>query len=285
MFVDNIRAILNPGTEPDYKKSLLQQYADSFKKSSAAISEWTAKKDCSAEIRNEAWNLFGEYCRTVLELAVSNGKKDVCELEYTQPIVKGFLSVLFPGEDYADEINSRLNYIAKRAFDSAWSRNSDSFSPMDSVDSFRRMLSFQLEQTSDLNRIFGKTSHGNDTVSSIRIQLLEIVYDLSRYQPDQREYRQLERLHDSALGVLKEIGRKASPDAQPQFKFNSAWEIHAALKHHVQLTEADSSVRRMNPTWETVCSLKAAVGKTERHQEKQQSQIIRSRRSRNQSHS
>ena len=215
MFVDEIRAILNPGTEPDYKKSLLQQYADSFKKSSAAISEWTAKKDCSAEIRNEAWNLFGEYCRTVLELAVINGKKDVCELENTQPIVKGFLSVLFPGEDYADEINSRLNYIAKRAFDSAWSRNPDSFSPMDSVDSFRRMLSFHLEQTSDLNRIFGKTSHGNDTVSSIRIQLLEIVYDLSRYQPDQREYRQFERLHDSALGVLHQVtagGIRQHPD-------------------------------------------------------------------------
>ena len=271
MFVDNIRAILNPGTEPDYKKSLLQQYADSFKKSSAAISEWTAKKDCSAEIRNEAWNLFGEYCRTVLELAVSNGKKDVCELENTQPIVKGFLSVLFPGEDYADEINSRLNYIAKRAFDSAWSRNSDSFSPMDSVDSFRRMLSFHLEQTSDLNRIFGKTSHGNDTVSSIRIQLLEIVYDLSRYQPDQREYRQFERLHDSALGVLKEIGRNTAPDVQPQFMFGSAWEIRAALKDHVRLTEADSSDQRINPTWDTICSMKNALCGTQTRPDKQHS--------------
>ena len=255
MFVDDIRTILNPGTEPDYKKSLLQQYADSFKKSSAAISEWTAKKDCSAEIRNEAWNLFGEYCRTVLELAVSNGKKDVCELENTQPIVKGFLSVLFPGEDYADEINSRLNYIAKRAFDSAWSRNSESFSPMDSVDSFRRMLSFHLEQTSDLNRIFGKTSHGNDTVSSIRIQLLEIVYDLSRYQPDQREYRQFERLHDSALGVLKEISRNTAPDVQPQFMFGSAWEIRAALKDHVQLTNRVQTVGKANLNWKDIHSL------------------------------
>ena len=261
MFVDEIRTILNPSAEPDYRKNLLQQYADSFKKSSAAVSEWTAKNDCSAEIQNEAWNLFCDYCRTVLELAVSNGKKDVCEQDNAQPLVKGFLSVLFPGKDYADEINTRLNYIAKRAFDAAWSRNADSYSPMDSVDSFRRMLAFHLEQTSDVNRSFGKKSHGNNRDSSIHVQLLEIVYDISRYQPDQREYKQFERLHDSALGVLKEIGRNAPRDAQPQFMSGSAWEIRAALRDHVQLTSRDYSLWKPNPTWKEIHGLMEAFGR------------------------
>ena len=278
MFVDEIRTILNPSSEPDYKRNLLQQYADSFKKSSAAILEWTAKNDCSAEIQNEAWNLFCEYCRTVLELAVCNGKKDVCEQDNAQPLVKGFLSVLFPGKDCADEINARLNYIAKRAFDAAWSRNSDSYSPMDSVDSFRRMLAFHLEQTSGVNRCFGKKSHGNNRDSSIHVQLLEILYDLSRYQPDQREYKQFERLHDSALGVLKEIGRNTPRDAQPQFMSGSAWEIRAALKDHVRLTEADSSDQRINPTWDTVCSMKNALSKTQIKPDKQHSRPTRNSR-------
>ena len=255
MFVDNIRAILNPGTEPDYKKSLLQQYADSFKKCSAAISEWTEKKDCGAEIQSEAWNLFCDYCRTVLELAISNGKKDVCELENTQEFVNGFLSVLFPGKDYADEINSRLNYIAKRAFDTAWSKNSDPYSPMDNVDSFRQMLTFHLDQTSDMNRVFGGKSHGKSMASSMQTQLLEIVFDLSRYQPDQKEYKQCARLHDSALGVLKGIGRTAPWDAQPQFMFSSAWEIRAALKDHVQLTNRVQTVRKANLNWKDIHSL------------------------------
>ena len=278
MFVDEIRTILNPSSEPDYKRNLLQQYADSFKKSSAAIPEWTSKNDCSAEIQNEAWNLFCEYCRTVLELAVCNGKKDVCEQENAQPLVKGFLSVLFPGKDCADEINTRLNYIAKRAFDAAWSRNSDSYSPMDSVDSFRRMLAFQVEQTVEAKRVLLKKAHRNDTVVSLQTQLLEIAYDLSRYQPDQREYRQFERLHDSALSVLKEIGTNAPRNPQPQFMSSSAWEIRAALKDHVRLTEADSSDQRMNQTWDTVCSMKNALCKTQVKPDKQHSSPKRNSR-------
>ena len=255
MFIDDIRTILNSGSEPDCRKSLLQQYADSFKKSSAAISEWGSNKDFSAEIRNEAWILFCDYCRAVLNLAVSNGKKDVCVLENTQPLVTGFLSVLFPDKDYADEVNSRLNYIAKRAFDAAWSKNSDPYSPMDSVDSFRRMLAFHLEQTSDINRVLVGKSPGNNMASSMQPQLLEIEFDLSRYQPDQKEYKQCTRLHDSALAVLKEIGRNTARDAQPQVKFNSAWEIRAALKDHVQMTNRVPTVGKANLSWKDIHSL------------------------------
>lgn len=259
MFIDNIRTILNPGAKPDYKKKLLQQYADSFKKSSAAISEWTAKADCGAEIQNQAWNLFCEYCRTVLELAISNGTEDVREMENTQALVNGFLSVLFPGKDYADEINSRLNHIAKRAFDAAWSKNPDPYSPMDNMDSFRRMLEFQLERIAEVKRVLWKKEHKNNPGFSLETQMLEIVYDLSRYQPDQREYKQFERLLDSALCILKKNGRNAPGNARPQFNCNSAWEIRAALKDHVQIIRTDPSARQMNLTWEKIRNKKDAI--------------------------
>ena len=214
----------------------------------------------------------------LLALTVGNGKKDVCELENSQSLVTGFLSVLFPGKDYADEIHARLNYIAKRAFDAAWSEDADSCGPMDSLDSFRRMLVFQVEQTVEARRARREKEHESESVVSLGTQLLEIVYDLSRYQPGQREYKRYERLYDSVLCVLKEIGRNGLGNASPEFKFNSAWEIRVSLKDHVRLTGTDSSDRRIKPTWDTVCSMKNALCKTRIRPDKQYSRPKRNSR-------
>ena len=195
------------------------------------------------------------------------------EMENTQPLVNGFLSVLFPGRDYADEIDDRLNYIAKRAFDAAWSRNEDPYSPMDSMDSFRQMLCSHLEQNAEAKRATGKKTYRNVAAASIETQLLKFAFEQSRYRPAQKEYGYFDGLHESALCVLREVRRNAVGDPRPRFKFSSTWEARTALKQHIQLTEADASVRRPAPTWENVCSLKAAVrkpqGQPEKRQEKQ----------------
>ncbi|MBR4253673.1 MAG: hypothetical protein IKQ16_01135 [Lentisphaeria bacterium] len=258
MFVDDIRAILNPDSGLDCKKELLRQYAAAFRNCSGALSEWPAKQDRGAEDRAEAWKLFHGFCRIALELAVSRGK-GVYELESAKPLANSFLSVLFPGKDYADEIESRLDYIAKRAFDAAWNRNEDPFSPMDGLDPFRQMLCRHLEETAEAKRAVGKKTNRSTAGISIETQLLKIEYEQTRHQPGSSGYGHFESLHESALCVLKELGRNAAPDAHPRFKLSSAWEIRAALKDHVPLTEADSPVRRRNPTWETVCSLKIAL--------------------------
>ena len=48
-------------------------------------------------------------------------------------------------------------------------------------------------------------------------------------------------------------------------------EIRAALKDHVRLTEADSSDQRINPTWDTICSMKNALCGTQTRPDKQHS--------------
>ena len=273
MFIDDIRIVLNPDSGQDYKKDLLQQYAGTFKKCSGSVSEWMEKPDRGAEIRDEAWKLFYEYCRIALELAVSRGK-GVCELENTQSLANGFLSVLFSGREYTDEVISRLNYIAKRAFDAAWNRNADPYSPMDDMDSFRQMVCCHLEQDAEAKRATGGKTYGNEAFVSMETQLLKIAFDQSRFRPAQKEYDYFECLHESALCVLREICRNSNGDTPPRFKYSSLWEARAALKDHIQLTGADSSVKRLTPTWENVCSLKAAVckpqGQPENRPEKQQ---------------
>jgi hypothetical protein len=275
MFVDDIRAILNLDSGLDCKMNQFRQHARMFKKCSGAISEWTEKADRGTENREEAWNLFYNYCRIALGLAVSRGK-GMCEMENAQLLTNGFLSVLFPGMDYVDEINARLDYIAKRAFDAAWNRNADPFSPMDGVDSFRQMLCCHLEQCAEAKRVPGKKSYWSDAVVSMETQLLRIAFDQSRYRPAQKEYEYFESLHGTVLGVFREICRNTAEAVQPQFKSSFVWESRAALKQHIQLTGADSSARRMTPTWEKVCSLKDAVRKPEelpeKRQEKQPSQ-------------
>ena len=263
-----IRTMLSAG-END-RKTLLQHYAACFRKCSVAVAELAAKRSSGVKTRNEAWRLFYEYVKVALALAISNGKRDVFELENAQPLVIIFLSVLFSSQNCIDEINSRLNYIAKRAFDSAWSKNEDAYSPLDALDSFRQMLGGHLEQTAEVNRIFGRNGRGDASIVSLQAQLLDMEFEQARFKQDQKEFAYFERLHHSALNLLKKIGRNAAYGGQPGFKAASSWEIRAALKDHVQLAEGKSSVRCTDLTWENVCSIKAAIRKTSPEEDRQQ---------------
>lgn len=266
MFVCDIKALLSEGKQDGSR--LPRQYAECFRKCSAAVSGLAAKQSSGMEIQEEAWMLFREYIMSAIALAIGNGKRDLHELESAQPLLNGFLSVLFPGKNYADEINSRLDYIAKRAFDAAWSENEDAYSPLDTPDSFRQMLNDHLEQTAGITRTIAGNGREDDAVVPLQTQLLEIEFEQARYKRDQKEYAHFERLHRSALNLLKRAAGNAACGGQWDFKDASAWDIRAALKERVRLTEGKTSAGCAGLTWETVCSVKAAVRKSPREPDK-----------------
>ena len=267
MFVDNLRKMLIAG-QGGKSVQLSRRYSASYNKCSGFLDKSAEQVATVAEIRDEAWNRFYDYCTNALRLIILNGRLDLFELEDARILVEKFLSVLFPDKDYyAAEICSRLNYVAKCALESARTiplqnmPSPDSYSPMDSPDSFRQMLSGHLEQSAELNRGI-KQNRTEDDVDAVLTKLLEITFEQSRYQTNRKEYARCESRYDSCLRSLRLLTRRnvVSPPAIPATHAVSlsrpVWLIRAALKDYVHLPKAhEGSIQGANLTWSTVSSI------------------------------
>lgn len=268
MFVDNLRKMLIAG--PGSKlPQLSQRYSASFKKCSGFLDKSAKQVASSAEARDKAWNLFYDYCANALKVTICNGRLDLFELEDAQILAEKFLSVLFPDKDYyAEEICSRLNYVAKHALNLARTvplpnmPSPDSYSPMDSPDSFRQMLSCHLEQSAELNCGIKQNGNEDENIVAVQTKLLEITFEQSRYQANREEYARCEARYDSCIRSLKMLtgGNVVSTPAIPAQLVSLSrpvWLIRSTLKEHMHLTKTDSLACPALLTWKTISSIKS----------------------------
>ena len=271
MFVTEIREMLHPGSGQEQEKNakvLQTRYDLLTRKALKNLPEWEKIQKPAPVIQGAAWKLFLEYVKSVVSRALVLKKKNAFAEEDVRRLVNSFLDVLYPNENYAEEIISRLNYLVGRVLDAVRKKNADPYSPLDNLQSFQQMLSGHLWLNDEKKRALAARYSAVADVRSVQERLLQAEFEESRHVGSPQMFQVWESRYNRLFNCLVRI---SAANAASGENARSPWTIRAGLKDHVPLFRPNSSSESVNPTWREIRALTVAIGKKQTEQNKKHS--------------
>lgn len=226
MFVGKFKEKLRTASNRERaEKFAAAQYATAAEGIRNAVPGWRSVHSPTPAIRDRVWEMFYEYVRRAVKLVLFRGDAALLAAEeFTAPVLET-VSVLYEHEDYGGEILDRLRFIADRALAAAKPGDHDGYSPLDTLQSFRRMLGAHLWMHEELDRSLKK--YVDNYACAIRNELRKVEFEQSRYDNWESHYLYCERRYHQILNRIGEVERPAGPAIYSQ---RSAWEIRRILR-------------------------------------------------------
>ncbi|MBO4630636.1 MAG: hypothetical protein J5858_01800 [Lentisphaeria bacterium] len=227
----------------------------------------------TSAVQDQIWEFFYEYAQCIVSQILLDGsiKTLTSSSEMKEPVMT-LISILYPKEDYGTEIFARLRFIAERAFATDKPGDHDCYSPLDTPQSFRRMLGLHLWEKDDMDRKLRRCRE--DYAAKIRRNLRQVEFEQSRYDSWELRYLEYERSYHQ---ILNRIGESVRPATPAIYSPRSPWELRTQLKDLMQTRAGTAPAISQKCTWKYSCKLRNVViqqmRKTSLAKSKEQSQI------------
>lgn len=220
MFIAKLREKLRRGA---YEKTALAKYTECTKRGADAADKWREIPALTQTMRDNAWEMFFEYTRGAIALTLLRNDRDFGMDGETRTVIGNFAALLYPHDDYAEEIVRRIGYIFERAAAIFDVDTGDRYTPLDELRNFRQMLSVHLWMKTEIDGMLEK--YPRDYADAIRRELVKMEFDQSRCEVSDPQYIQCERSYNQILN---------RPAAPTPHRIRSPREIRAALKDKVR---------------------------------------------------
>ena len=209
------------------------------------ITAWRKISMPTSAVQDQIWKFFYEYAKCIVSQILLDGsiKTLTSSSEMKEPVMT-LISILYPKEDYGTEIFARLRFIAECAFATDKPGDHDRYSPLDTPQSFRRMLGLHLWEKDDMDRKLQRCRE--DYAAKIRRNLRQVEFEQSRYDSWELRYLEYERNYHQ---ILNRIGESVRPAAPAIYSPRSPWELRTQLKDLMQTRAGTAPAISQKCTW------------------------------------
>lgn len=230
MFIARLKEKLRRSPDREnYEKKVLAKYTADAQRCADAAAKWRSIPALTTTVRDKAWEMFFEYTRSAVALALLRRERALGENDETKAVFALFASLLYPHDDYAGVIADRIEYLFERAATVFGTDGGDRYSPLDDLRHFQQMMSVHLWMQTEIGRMLEK--YRSDYVATIRRELLKVEFEQSRCEVSDQQYLYCERSYNQILNRVGEFSRPAAPTI---YNTRSAWEIRTAFKDKVR---------------------------------------------------
>ena len=208
------------------------------------LAEWRKISMPTSAVRNQIWEFFYEYAQCIVSQVLLEGSVKSLTGAESKGLVTALISILYPEGDYAAEIFARLRFIAERAFAADKPEDVDRYSPLDTPQSFRRMLGLHLWSKDEIDRKLKRCRE--DYAAKVRRALRQAEFEQSRYESWEMLYLECERSYHQ---ILNRIGESARLPVQAIYSPRSPWELRALVRDLTQTEQEFDPAVKQGYTW------------------------------------
>lgn len=218
------------------------------------IAEWRKISMPTTAVLDQIWEFFYEYTQCMVSQILLDGSVKPLTEEGSKALVATLISILYPQKDYVAEIFARLRFIAEQAFAADKPGNHDCYSPLDTPESFRRMLGVHLWDCDEIVRKLKPCRE--DYAAKVRNVLRQVEFEQSRYDSWEMLYLECERRYHQ---ILNRIGESTRPVGPAIYSPRSPWELHALIRDLTEMQETPVRAKGSRCNWKTFQQLRTAV--------------------------
>ena len=197
------------------------------------IVKWREIEKPGPAVQEQIWKFLYDYTKFTTTLVMLHGDLEFFDMSVVKSMMMELIFMLYPQEDYVSEIFSRIVFIAEWTTKAVKLGDHDRFSPLDTMNEFRRMLGRHLMGKDE---IAGKLKRcREDYAAKIRRELHQVELEQSRYDSWEMRYLECERNYQQ---ILNRIGKATRPAIPAIYSPRSPWELrmrlHANSFNHLQ---------------------------------------------------
>lgn len=218
------------------------------------IAEWRRITRPTPVIQDQIWDFLYEYTQGAVTQILLRGKISLLDETEIKTRTGEMIFLLYPEEDCAAEISSRIRFISEQALAAAKPGSHDRYSPLDSPIGFRRMLGRHLWENAETVRRLKCCR--NEYASQVIRKLHEVVYDQSQYESWEMRYLECERRYHQILNQIGEITRPAGTSI---YNPRSAWELHGLIKKLAKPAGKSDFAEQQGYSWKYYHQLQEAI--------------------------
>lgn len=222
------------------------------------VSKWRRIVNPAPAVQDQIWEFLYDFTRCAVSRAVLRGSAELPETAEEKELMTELIRLLYPRADYAAEFFDRILFVSERALAAVKPGVQDRYSPLDTLQCFRRILGVHLWDSDEIARKLKRCRE--EHAEKVRRALRQVEFEQSRYDSWEMLYLECERRYHQILNRIGEVVRPAGPAV---YAPRSPWELRGMVRDLLPAGKKSEPAAGLRYTWKYARQLRDAVTRRE----------------------